>query len=269
MKLTHVIFSWLSFWALLSAHNLAADTQGINAHGLRSGWLKSNGQYTAALEIHLAPGWKTYWRAPGDTGFPPQFDFSGSRNAQELEIIWPAPILFGPQDMWSIGYSGHVVLPLLVQPSDPQSLVELNLKASLGICDDICIPAALSFSGVLSPDSRTPDPKIIAALANLPYSKSEAGLKALACTFSASGDTIEIDVQLSLPPTGDQEIVMIEYSRLGHWVSMQHPKRNGQVLSAKGFLHGDAGRPSDLRGSDVSITVVGSNYTVDAGTCAP
>ncbi|MAB87818.1 MAG: hypothetical protein CML51_11120 [Rhodobacteraceae bacterium] len=137
MKLTHVIFSWLSFWALLSAHNLAADTQGINAHGLRSGWLKSNGQYTAALEIHLAPGWKTYWRAPGDTGFPPQFDFSGSRNAQELEIIWPAPILFGPQDMWSIGYSGHVVLPLLVQPSDPQSLVELNIKASLGICDDI------------------------------------------------------------------------------------------------------------------------------------
>ena len=62
---------------------------------------------------------------------------------------------------------------------------------------------------------------------------------------------------------------MIEYSRLGHWVSMQHPKRNGQVLSAKGFLHGDLGRPSDLRGSDLSITVVGSNYTVDAGTCAP
>ena len=149
MRLTHIIFSWLSFWVVVSANYLAAETQGITAHGLRSGWFKSDGQYMAALEIRLAPGWKTYWRAPGETGFPPQFDFSGSHNLQEVEIVWPAPMLFGPKDMWSIGYSDHVVLPLLVQPSDPQSLVSLNLQASLGICDDICIPMALSFSGFL------------------------------------------------------------------------------------------------------------------------
>ena len=269
MRLTNGIFSWLSFWALLSAHSLAAETQGVIGHDLRSGWFKSAGQYTAALEIRLAPGWKTYWRAPGEAGFPPKFDFSGSHNLQDVQIIWPAPMLFGPQDMWSIGYSGHVVLPLIVHPSDPHGPVELKLQASLGICDDICIPAALSFSGHLLPDSRTPDPKIIAALANAPYSKIEADLRAVSCTFSPSDDAMEIDVQLSLPPTGGQEIVMLEYSREGHWVSMQLPKRSGQMLSAKGFLHSDAGRPIGVQRADVNITVIGSNYAVEAGTCAP
>ena len=253
----------------MSANYLAAEAQGITAHSLRGGWLKSDGLYTAALEIRLAPGWKTYWRAPGEAGFPPQFDFSSSRNLQNVEIIWPAPMLFGPQDMWSIGYSDHVVLPLLVQPADPQSLVELEVQASLGICEDICIPVALSFSGFLSPESRSPDPKIIAALANAPYSKSEASLTAVSCTFSASGDAIKMDVKLSLPPAGNQEIVMLEYSRSGHWVSMQLPKRNGPNLSAQGFLHSDAGQPTGVQASEVNITIIGSNYAVDAGTCAP
>ena len=28
------------------------------------------------VEIQLQPGWKTYWRTPGDSGVPPRFDFS-------------------------------------------------------------------------------------------------------------------------------------------------------------------------------------------------
>src|SRR5262249_7444692 len=32
----------------------------------------------AGIEIKMQPGWKTYWRYPGDSGVPPHFDFSGS-----------------------------------------------------------------------------------------------------------------------------------------------------------------------------------------------
>ena len=269
MRLTDIIFSWISFWVIMSTNFLIAETQGITTHGLRGGWLHSDGLYKAALEIRLASGWKTYWRAPGESGFPPEFDFSGSRNLQNVEIIWPAPMLFGLQDMWYIGYSNYVVLPLLVQPADPQSLVELEVQASLGVCKDICIPVDLSFSGFLFPESRSPDPKIIAALANAPYSKSEASLTEVHCTFYTSGDAMKMDVRLKLPPTGNQEIIMLEYSRLGHWVSMQLPQRNGQYLSAQGFLHSDVGQPTGMRASNVNITIIGSNYTVDAGTCAP
>src|SRR5215470_10644281 len=37
------------------------------------------------LEIKLAPGWKTYWRSPGEGGMPPRFDWSGSANLARIE----------------------------------------------------------------------------------------------------------------------------------------------------------------------------------------
>ena len=41
--------------------------------------------HRAGIEIRLAPGWKTYWRYPGDSGVPPRFDFSGSRNVKSVD----------------------------------------------------------------------------------------------------------------------------------------------------------------------------------------
>ena len=35
--------------------------------------------------VKLRPGWKTYWRYPGDSGVPPQFDFSGSENLKKAD----------------------------------------------------------------------------------------------------------------------------------------------------------------------------------------
>ena len=36
----------------------------------------------AGVEIKLLPGWKTYWRYPGDAGVPPVFDFAASDNVR-------------------------------------------------------------------------------------------------------------------------------------------------------------------------------------------
>ena len=48
----------------------------------------------AGIEIKLQPGWKTYWRYPGDSGVPPRFDFSGSENLKAAKVLYPAPHLF-------------------------------------------------------------------------------------------------------------------------------------------------------------------------------
>src|ERR1700727_970436 len=48
----------------------------------------------AGVEIKLDPGWKTYWRDPGDSGVPPTLDFSGSDNVKSVTVLWPAPELF-------------------------------------------------------------------------------------------------------------------------------------------------------------------------------
>src|SRR4051794_40175475 len=42
----------------------------------------------AGVEIRLKPGWHTYWRYPGDAGVPPQFDFKGSQNVKQVEVLW-------------------------------------------------------------------------------------------------------------------------------------------------------------------------------------
>src|SRR5438477_3704969 len=48
----------------------------------------------AGIEVKLGPGWKTYWRYPGDSGVPPRFDFAQSDNVRSVTVRWPAPHAF-------------------------------------------------------------------------------------------------------------------------------------------------------------------------------
>ncbi len=92
------------------------------------------------LHFKLAPGWKIYWRTPGDAGFPPAVDWAGSRNLATTEMRWPVPhrfILFG---LDTFGYSDEVVFPLLVTPQDLGEAVGLRASVSYLVCSDICVP---------------------------------------------------------------------------------------------------------------------------------
>ena len=64
---------------------------GLQSARLLAGWTDAGGTRISALELVLEPGWKTYWRNPGDTGLPPSFDWSAAANMTGAEIIWPAP----------------------------------------------------------------------------------------------------------------------------------------------------------------------------------
>src|ERR1700712_2816752 len=78
--------------------------------GSRSGAILLGG-----IAIQLQPGWKTYWRTPGDSGGPPRFDFSRSDNVEAVTVLWPAPTAFddGAGGV-SLGYKQKVVLPLRI-----------------------------------------------------------------------------------------------------------------------------------------------------------
>src|SRR5690348_13517851 len=43
------------------------------------------------LDFRLAPHWKIYWRSPGDAGYPPRLDWTGSTNLGATTMAWPAP----------------------------------------------------------------------------------------------------------------------------------------------------------------------------------
>ena len=72
------------------------------------------GEVHLGLQFRLDPGWKIYWRSPGDAGFPPSLDWQGSENLAEAAIQWPVPHRFTLFGLQTFGYGGEVVLPILV-----------------------------------------------------------------------------------------------------------------------------------------------------------
>ncbi|WP_242509637.1 protein-disulfide reductase DsbD domain-containing protein, partial [Rhodovulum imhoffii] len=134
---------------------------------------------SAALEISLTQGWKTYWRTPGEVGLPPRIEWSGSRNVAGAEILWPAPDRFTAFGIENFGYSGETVLPLRVNLENPGEPVALRAQVSLLICAEICVPQDFDLALDL-PAGTGIDPEAAASIARhvarVPLSTEEAGL---------------------------------------------------------------------------------------------
>jgi len=108
---------------------------------LIAGATAPSGKQRVGIEITMAPGYKTYWRSPGDAGVPPVFDWSGSENVGGLDVRWPAPERFDDASGSGIGYVDEVVVPVSIQPVDPSRPVTVALKLDYAVCDKICVPA--------------------------------------------------------------------------------------------------------------------------------
>jgi DsbC/DsbD-like thiol-disulfide interchange protein len=132
--------------------------------GSRSGAVLLGG-----IAFQLQPGWKTYWRTPGDSGVPPRFDFSKSENVEAVTVLWPAPLKFddGAGGV-SLGYHDQTVLPLRIVPKNVDKPVTLRAAINYAVCEKICIPvdasAELAFNSVAS----TEDSALFAALDTVP-----------------------------------------------------------------------------------------------------
>ena len=118
---------------------------------LREGWRTGAGTQMAALELKLAPGWKTYWRAPGEAGIPPEFDWSGSENIRAVAFHWPRPEVFDLNGMRTFGYHEALVLPVEISPADAGRPIAVKARIDLGVCNEICVPVSVSVAGELSP----------------------------------------------------------------------------------------------------------------------
>ncbi|RZN10094.1 cytochrome C biogenesis protein [Bradyrhizobium genosp. SA-3] len=132
--------------------------------GSRSGAVLLGG-----IAFQLQPGWKTYWRTPGDSGVPPRFDFSKSDNVEAVTIMWPAPLKFDDgAGGHSIGYRDQIVLPLRIVAKAADKPVTLRAEINYAVCEKLCIPvearAELGFNSVAS----TEDANLRAALDTVP-----------------------------------------------------------------------------------------------------
>ncbi|MGB5866185.1 MAG: protein-disulfide reductase DsbD domain-containing protein [Sulfitobacter sp.] len=236
---------------------------------LIDGWQQPDGTRVSAIQITMADGWKTYWRTPGDAGIPPSFTWKGSRNLQSVAVNWPTPKVFEQNGMRSVGYSGQVTLPLTVAAQQAGQPVDINLSMEIGVCSDICIPQTLKITGTLDALGATPVPVIAAALAERPYSASEAGARSATCALSPSSDGLNITATLTLPSTGGKEHVVIETGRADVWISEAQTSRSGDTLTATAEIVPSVPGTLAVDRSAIRFTILGNSHAVDMIGCTP
>src|SRR6201994_3366574 len=121
---------------------------------------RSGNVLLGGIAIQLQPGWKTYWRTPGDSGVPPRFDFSKSENIEAVTVLWPAPTEFDDgAGGHPLGYHDQLVLPLRIVAKNAKKPVTLRAEVNYAVCEKLCIPVEASpelpFTSVASTEDST------------------------------------------------------------------------------------------------------------------
>lgn len=250
-----------------SAQQLAALTDqplppGLERAEILEGWQRDDGTRMAGLLIALAPGWKTYWRAPGDAGIPPQIAFAGSENLGKAKLHWPAPEVFDTAGIRTVGYHGGLILPIEITPEDTAKTVDLRIEATIGICDKICIPANLHFEADLT-GKGAPDPRIETALAAEP----KRIVAPTECTVQPVRDGMNVTARITLPPAIGPEQPLFELASTPVWVSEAQSHREGDQLVATADFVPPEAEPFDLDPKDIRITVLSDRGAVQIDGC--
>lgn len=246
----------------------ADDIRNAIRAEILTGWRTQDGHHVAGLRLSLAPGWKTYWRAPGDAGIPPVFNWQGSGNLTALNVIWPTPEVFDQDGMQSIGYSNDVVLPLAVHPHDLSRDVELRGQMTVGICRDICVPTTLEISAALPVAQTRRVAALATAMADQPFSGREAGVTRTECRMRAIEGGMEIQASVTMPSAGGPEVMVLETANPALWVSSVTSHRDGVTLAGKARIYHADGAPFVLSRGDIRVTVLGRDFAVDIRGCA-
>lgn len=233
---------------------------------LLEGWRTPDGGRMAGLTITLAPGWKTYWRVPGDAGIPPDFDWSGSENLERVEVRWPRPVAFDLFGMTTLGYKHAVTLPLAVTPRDPSRPVMLRLRFAYGVCSDICMPEMADLALLVPPTAAGPRARIEAALRDLPQTAAQAGARLTGCRIEGEGEARRLVAAVALPrpPAGPVHAIVEAPEPLWFEPGMAEPAPGGLAVSAR---LDPASGPGWLDRGAVRVTLLGADGAVVLQGC--
>ncbi|WP_244546379.1 protein-disulfide reductase DsbD domain-containing protein [Bosea sp. OK403] len=238
LTLLAIAASALSVPALAQEAVMSSWSKGDNASlRLIAGATAASGKQRVGIEIALAPGYKTYWRSPGDFGVPPVFDWSGSDNVGGLDVRWPAPERFPDGAGYSLGYVSEVVIPVSVQPVDPSKPVMLVLKLDYAVCDKICIPTKGEARLWLEPGvTSVTSPRLEQFEARVPVRAKLGEHKDMLSIAEARLDETSpvpgLKFVLRTPPDGKVEDVFVEGP--GMWSfgkTVLMPQADGTVLA--------------------------------------
>lgn len=227
------------------------------------GWRNADGTHVAGIEVRLEPGWKTYWRQPGDAGIPPLFDWSASQNLVDADLVWPEPKVTWILGMRTIGYADRVVFPLLIEAADADP-IQLDGHIQMGVCEEICIPVSVRVSAELPGQGRF-DATIQSAIdSQVPRSN-----QTVTCSFAPTEDSMALT--LTVPKTSNHppELV-VEVAEHGMWIAEPKVRSGPTGWTAQTEILSPSGQPTAVARNGVRVTAFTGDTSVEyLGCVAP
>jgi DsbC/DsbD-like thiol-disulfide interchange protein len=213
----------------------------------------------AGVEIELDPGWKTYWRTPGD-GIAAEFDWTGSTNLAAARVLWPAPRHFRDAAGQYNGYSDRVILPIAISPTRPDEPVSVDLRLDYAVCKDVCIPVSKQLSLRLSATDNAHQSDVMSAVAATPVRADADGrcgrLRFAEISARLDGSSPRLMVAITHPPYGPPEDLFAEAAS-GQFID--HLRRETGADPSRTAFHVDltkGGAANDLAGQNLTLTAV-------------
>ncbi len=210
----------------------------------------------AGLAFDLKPGWKIYWRFPGDAGYPPKTKWADSSNIGQPLQSWPAPHRTVDAGLQTIGYTGSIILPFAIPISVPGQAVHLHAAVDYLACEKICVPLDATLDLDIPAGPAKPSEffhPLAQALAAVPVAGDTLGW-GLDSVESVGSSLIVI---LSSAQGFSHPDVLIEDEAGTSYPVPVIEHKGAQTL----FTYADA--PADLIGRTLTLTVLDS---VKAGT---
>jgi DsbC/DsbD-like thiol-disulfide interchange protein len=164
----------------------------------------------AGVEIRLQKGWHTYWRYPGDSGVPPQFDFAKSANLKSATVLYPAPELHSDAGGETIVYQQDIVFPVEVVAQDASKPVKLHLSIDYAVCENMCVPARGEAELTIAPGKGAADARVKSALARVPVKETAA---AAGLTVKREGKSAVV----SLPAPANAPVTVFAEGPTNQW----------------------------------------------------
>jgi len=242
--------------------NEHVDTRLVSAAGA----VGNGATLSLGLHFKLRPGWKIYWRTPGDAGFPPEADWAGSDNLKAAALSWPTPARFSIFGLETLGYENEVLLPLTVTLQRPGDALRLKASIRYLACKDFCIPYTASLAFEVPPGRAAPGPDagLIGRFAALvPGTDRSLTIERTTLLRGGPDPVVQIEAR-SARPFVDPDL-FVEFAKAPNEIVFGKPKVR---LSAGGTwavieVRGMGADPDTVNGAELIFTLVDGRRAIE------
>lgn len=223
--------------------------------------MTQDGRVLLAWEAELEPGWKTYWRSPGEAGLPVRLYVDG----QPVEIDYPLPHRFELFGLETYGYSGKVMLPFYL----PASGEAVDVTADFMVCKDICVPFQTSYhlpASDVAEENSLHDIRLASWLVQVPDRQGDggAGLDILEAKVTGVPGHQRVVVDVRAGTDLSEADMLAEVDGMFHFGTPEM-RLMEDGTRARFVLTGMTGKkPEDLRGRTIRLTFTdGRGHAID------